>query len=63
MGMKNVAAITVVSLALAGCATADNADEIVLTGAKAERSAEVPPPPRQEILLEEIRNLLAKQQG
>ena len=45
MGMKNVAAITVVSLALAGCATADNADEIVLTGAKAERSAEVPPPP------------------
>lgn len=28
-----------------------------------EAPAEVPPPPRQEILLEEIRNLLAKQQG
>ncbi len=28
-----------------------------------EAPAEVPPPPRQEILLEEISNLLAKQQG
>ena len=28
-----------------------------------EAPAEVPPPPRQEVLLEEIRNLLAKQQS
>jgi len=28
-----------------------------------EAPAEAPPPPRQEVLLEEIRNLLAKQQG
>ena len=45
MGMKRIAVVTIASIGLAGCATADQADKIVVTGSKADGDAWVPSPP------------------
>ena len=39
MGMKRIAVVTIASIGLAGCATADQADKIVVTGSKADGDA------------------------
>ena len=59
MGMKRIAVVTIASIGLAGCATADQADKIVVTGSKASVHSVGPDLQRQTLYLQTEKDVTA----